>query len=388
MKHAAIINHTHNMGNHAGIATATMEQAVFEPLSAMRLHRAKRAYITRRVYWPRQTTLVTANVTPRAGDLVLARVTHPGAVGELELPHGRRSRLYPGDEVILSYAPCSDASDQIEAVIPPDLGECQLIASQGLAALYESINCNTAQPTTLMPLGLIGNEAGRPLNLADFGIPERRTNITRSLNWRQTLIVVVVGTSPGAASNASMTGMIRGLHGAGLKVTAGRLIGAGGGSDLWAMTDAGAALVSDCADCGHATTAQLQPRQMEQAFLTMLNHLSADQPDVAVLEIAAELYQDEAHTLLQSPVFRQHVDEVVLVAAEAAAAIAGVAWLREQQLPVMAISGLRQTSSRCAQAAQQRTGLPLLSQDQLCDAQFLPQLLFWQKELYGRRLSA
>lgn len=70
---------------------------------------------------------------PHAGDLVLARVVKIGQHPRIELPDGRRSHLYIGDEVIVCYG-ARYAPDQFESHVPKEMGPCDLVAAGGLAS--------------------------------------------------------------------------------------------------------------------------------------------------------------------------------------------------------------------------------------------------------------
>jgi hypothetical protein len=98
-----------------------------------RLRRVKFAYTTRHVDHDAIAGLLTGALRPRAGDLVLARVDELGQHKRLELGDGRRSFLFPGDEIVVCYGN-RYAPDQFEAEVPDDLSPCQLVAAGGVAA--------------------------------------------------------------------------------------------------------------------------------------------------------------------------------------------------------------------------------------------------------------
>ena len=102
-----------------------------EPLGSKRLASAKRAFTTRRVELGSGMRLLRTG-QPRAGDLVLAQIESLGQHQRVESPHGRRAQLYEGDEIIVVYGE-RYAPDQFEAVLPEDLGPCDLFAGGGVA---------------------------------------------------------------------------------------------------------------------------------------------------------------------------------------------------------------------------------------------------------------
>jgi hypothetical protein len=109
-----------------------MQSATTE-LSPDRIAKAKAAFTTRRVLLEIASMLLTEGVVPRAGDLVLARVDRVGQHKRIELANGRKSDLFVGDEIIVSYGN-RYAPDQFIGIVPKDLSPCQLAAGGGIAA--------------------------------------------------------------------------------------------------------------------------------------------------------------------------------------------------------------------------------------------------------------
>src|SRR5437870_4337587 len=74
----------------------------FDTMELSRLRRAAWASTTRRVG---ETPLRIAPEAraPSAGDLVLARIDTLGYHAGLQLPNGRRRRLFAGDEIVVAY---------------------------------------------------------------------------------------------------------------------------------------------------------------------------------------------------------------------------------------------------------------------------------------------
>ena len=110
-------------------------------LHRYRATRAKKAFVTRRVPTNDMETLISGNLRPSPGDLLLATVQELGKHKRLELRNGRRARLNPGDEIVVAYGN-RYAPDQFEALISEDLGACDLVAAGGIAsreALCESL---------------------------------------------------------------------------------------------------------------------------------------------------------------------------------------------------------------------------------------------------------
>lgn len=312
---------------------------------------AKRAYTTRRVPLGLHTEVLRGDhQTPRAGDLVLARVTRVGKHKTLELTDSRRSNLFVGDEVVVAYG-ARYAPDQFSAHVPDTLGPCHLAAGGGVAARVTERHAGVSAPTELLPLGLLADARGQRLNLADFALPRRPANGPRPLS------IASLGTSMNAGKTTSAAYLVRGLVRAGLRVGAAKITGTGSGNDPGLLRDAGAELVLDFTDLGHASTAGLELPCLLEVLNGVQGAMAAQGVDVLVLEVADGLLQRETALLLRSPHFAQRVDGSLFSSGDAMGAVAGVRWLREQGLPVLGLSGAMTASPLALAEAEAATGL-------------------------------
>jgi Molybdopterin guanine dinucleotide synthesis protein B len=331
-----------------------------------RLAAAKRAFTTRRADLKLATDLSQA-LAPMAGDLLLAGVAELGQHPRIELPDGRRARLYPGDEIIVAYG-ARYAPDQFEAVVPEALGPCDLVAGGGVAAQTLSKHTRMRAPTAILPLGILTDASGGALNVRQFALPSP----TPGAGARN--VIAVVGTSMNAGKTTLAANLIRGLTRCGLRVGACKVTGTGSGGDIWSMIDAGAVRVLDFTDAGFATTAGLDHTVVDGVANSLITHLENSDVDVVVVEIADGLLQRETAALLSATgAFAQRVDSVVLAAADAMGACAGVQWLEAQGLPLRAVSGLVTASP-----------LAIREAAAVCGAEIVETRLFCEPEHAGR----
>ncbi len=330
-----------------------------------RIAKAKAGFTTRQVDINAIATLLTGDIKPESGDLVLVRVDEIGQHERIDQVNGRKAIIFTGDELILCYGH-RYAPDQFEAEIPEDLSPCNLAAAGGLAAKVLSQHAKMKPPTTITPIGLLGDQQGKRLNLADWALPA-----TNYIGQRPCTIAVV-GTSMNSGKTTTAANLINGLAKSGMKVGAAKITGTGAGNDIWLMRDAGASLVLDFTSVGFPTTyratpKQVQPttyratpKQVQDILVTLTNYLAAQSVDVIVLEIADGLYQDETSALVSSPTFRQAVDGILLAAGGSLGAAAGLEWLHKHKLPVLAISGLITASPLAAREVVKATAIPVL----------------------------
>lgn len=327
-------------------------------LDSARVAGWKTPYATRRV--PREAfrTLLTGEVLPSVGDLVLVRVERLGQHKHLELECGRRARLFPGDEIVLAYGH-RYAPDQFEAEVPADVGPCHMVAAGGIAARVLSRHDRMMAPTRVLPLGVLADETGRPLNLARFALP------SRALPPNRPITIAVLGTSMNAGKTETATHIIRGLKAAGLRVGAAKVTGTGAGGDAWSMRDAGAFEVLDFGDVGMPSTYLAAADAVEDGLCTLVAELTRSGAQAIVLEVADGVFQRETAALVESDTFRRAVDSVVFAAGDAMGSVGGIAWLRERRLPVVAAGGVVTASPLASREAARMIGVPLLSLEHL-----------------------
>jgi len=323
-----------------------------------RLRQARRAFSTHRVVLGDVRGLKRQG-TPRAGDLILARVVRIGQHTKLESPEGRRQTLYPGDEIIVAYGN-RYAPDQFDAVVPADLSPCDLVAGGGIAAHMRAKHAGMKAPTQIEPVGLLIDQHRHPINLSAYRLSGQPTLKP------QCKVIAVVGTSMNAGKTTAAASIIRGLTLAGLHVGAAKVTGTGSGGDIWSMIDAGARVALDFTDMGYATTAGCDLEQLAADSLALIAHVSEGN-DAVVIEIADGLFQRETAGLLQCPSFAAAIDRIVLAAGDAMGAAFGADWLRKRNLPLGLLAGCVSASPLGLREASTATGLKVVTRAQLSD---------------------
>ena len=314
-----------------------------------RLSRAKRGFTTRRVPAADMHEVVDVAAPPQPGDLVFARVERLGFRAVLERPDGREARLYRGDEIVVCYGN-HQAPANFEAVVPDNMGPCDLVDTGGIAAKALSWHQDVNAPTSITPLGVIRDPSGRRLNIGSYAAPARPLE-------RSVPVVAVVGASAGSGSTTVAAALIRGLcaHGeraAGMKVT-----GAGSGRDLWELTDAGASVVFDVVDAGFPSTYETDVGDIVQSAQSLVAHAARARCSAVVMELSGGLTQSETAEVLRAEALRAMVDGVIFACTNAIEASAGSAWLREAEYRVLALSGRISRSPLAMRAAEAGTGL-------------------------------
>ncbi len=327
-------------------------------LQSTKLTKIKAASTTRNVNFDTLDHLITGDLKPQAGDLVLAKVEQIGQHKRIDLATGRKAHLFVGDEIIVVYGN-RYAPDQFEAEIPLDLSPCHLIAAGGLAGMVVSQHIDIDVPTSITPIGLLANSQGQRINISDWALSPT------SYIGKKPLTIAVVGTSMNSGKTTTAANFIRGLVNSGLRVGAAKITGTGSGNDTWLMRDAGAISVLDFTDVGFPSTYQTTSKEVERILNTLTSHLATEQIDVIVLEIADGLYQKETSRLVSSPTFRENVDGVLFAANDALGATTGVQLLQKYQIPVLAISGVLTKSPLATRETLEAIGLPVVDLEML-----------------------
>ncbi len=322
-----------------------------------RIRKAKIAFTTRRVDFNACESILE-DAAPAVGDLVLARVEQLGQHMRIELRDGRRARMFVGDEIIVAYGN-RYAPDQFEAVIPDTLAPCHLVAAGGIAAQMLTKHGKMKRPTLINPVGLLIDKTGKPLNLSQFAL-KKIANI-----GSRPLTLAVAGTSMNAGKTTTAASLIKGLTAYGMKVGAAKITGTGSGGDLWFMIDSGADPVLDFVDAGFPSTYLVRFDRIVNTLNTLTSYLAGAGVDAIVLEIADGLYQEETAKLLSSKAMSQKVDGLLFAAGEAMGGRAGVEWLNQLDIPVLALSGALTRSPLAIREVENALNIPVLTKKAL-----------------------
>lgn len=329
-----------------------------------RLHAAKRAFSVRNVPLSALRTVDNRPRRPQPGDIVVARVVDVGRLQCLQAPGGRRSALYPDDEVIVAYGN-RYAPDAYEAECPRNLGLCELVAAGGLAGRILETNIKfaseTSPPTLLKPVGIFVDTGNKPLNLADF------PSETRLLTRRTIPTVCVFGASMNAGKTTMAGGVIKGLTARGLTVGAAKVTGTCSGGDLFTFEDAGAVKTVDFTDAGFVSTYQEDTDCLIATTKTLIAALQAEQCEVGVIEIADGLFQRETAELLRDKRFRNLIDHWIFAADSAPSILTGLNMAQSIGLDIRAVSGSVTVSPLAVREVAAFANIPILTFPDLCE---------------------
>jgi hypothetical protein len=315
------------------------------------------SYALRWVPSQSMSTLLPCPPSPKAGDIVLARLERIGKNGTLELANGRRCTLHEGDLVAAVFGN-RYATLQFEGYAQSNGDSCDLLSMGGLCGLMESKHAKAADPSKLRLLGAIGDPNGSPLNLRDFGLaPQPQPNHPK--------VAVVCGTSMEAGKTHTVMSLIMGLHKAEVPVAGIKLTGTATGKDTWNMLDAGACIALDFVDGGFPSTYLSTLEELVNLYDLLISRAAAAGASWAVVEIADGLLQRETAALLQDPGFAASVGAWIFAAGDPLAAAGGIGILRNWAIEPLAISGLVSLSRLGIKETEAATQLPCLTAREL-----------------------
>lgn len=323
-----------------------------QSLDGKRKKRFKWAYTTRNVDRDLVVGLLTGDLRPSAGDLVLARVDMLGQHRKLELTTSRRAGMFEGDEIVVVFGD-RYAPDQFEAIVPDSLKPCHLVAAGGVASRLLNRHERMKRATRITPLGLLGDAAGNPVNLRSFRL-EHGGRVAP-----EPVLIVVAGTAMNSGKTTACASVVKGMVRRGFRVGAAKLTGTGAGADYRALVDAGAEPVFDFVDAGYVSTYRVEADALLDIAMTLIGTLAGKDVDVVVMEVADGLLQRETSRLFVTRKFTELVDGVIFAANDALGAMAGVAWLTARQLPVIAVTGVLTSSALATREAEISCGLPV-----------------------------
>lgn len=321
------------------------------------LDRAKWAFTTRRVRRQDVRSLRSAGPDLRAGDLVLCEILTLGQHRNIQLADRRVSASYPGDLVVLAlgdrYAP-----DQFHATAMIEGPLAQLVAGGGIVGRVDAAHARMAPATQLRPIGALTGVDGQTLNVADYGLPRRPMDHAPT-------VIGVFGASMNAGKTTAAASLAHGLRRAGFATAAIKATGTGAFGDYHAFEDAGVPAL-DFTDVGMATTYRMPLARIEEGFATLIAACAADGAEVIVCEIADGVFQQETRAILASSTIRDRLDGILFAAPDALSALGGVLVMERLALSPFALAGMLSLSPLATAEAEEATGLPVLSREELC----------------------
>jgi hypothetical protein len=295
---------------------------------------------------------------PRLGDLVLAEVLSTGKHTTIEGRTGATMNIFPGDWIMGAFGN-RYATDQFEGYVPDQPVEvCDMLSVAGVCGQVVSAHKSMRTPTRLRVLGGVCDDQGQLINQRSFGLPLRQSRPHGEL-------ILVVGASMNSGKTTTVGTLIRALRQTGQRVAAAKVTGTAASKDSRFFMSCGANPVLDFTDAGYPATYMLSIDELRSVYVTLLTHLRAAAPDYIVIEVADGIFQRETRMLLESDFLRATVDHVFFAAGDSLSTECGVRYLRANDWPLRATSGVITQSPLAVREAEAATKTPCLTIDQI-----------------------
>lgn len=279
--------------------------------------------------------MVASSSSPRAGDVVVVRaLTDSATYNMLELPTGRLAKINPGD-LLIGVLGRRRALKGFVGDVPATVevgDELHLLNMGGVIGCCTGHHSSLGDAIKLEVKGLVCDETGRVLNIANAALPSR-------LELGETApIVMIAGTSMNSGKTYAATELIKQATRAGLKVAAAKLSGVACLRDTLNMADHGAVATASFLDCGLPSTVDVEDlAPMAKAILARLNEVS---PDLIVIELGDGILGGySVDTIFADSELLEAMSALVFCASDYVGAWGGIELLRRRGVDVDVVSG-------------------------------------------------
>lgn len=214
------------------------------------------------------------------GDYVLAEVVGRAGGRPLEIANGRTVEMGEGDLVVGALGrrfATLDATGSWE-----DVGEdglMEILTGGGVLGRCRTLSALVPELVRVRYRGHLTADGGKRTMAGSVRPPPGSREF-------RTPVVLITGTSMSAGKTAAARVVIRRLRGMGVRALGAKLTGAGRYRDILAMSDSGAATVTDFVDAGLPST-YCPPDAYRPALEAMLGRMAESEVEVAVVEIGA-----------------------------------------------------------------------------------------------------
>ncbi|HVI71991.1 MAG TPA: hypothetical protein VM656_10940, partial [Pyrinomonadaceae bacterium] len=278
---------------------------------------------------------VSSSDATTAGDVVVVRaLTDSATYNMLELPTGRLAKINPGD-LLIGVLGRRRALKGFVGDVPPALqsgDRLHLLNMGGVIGHCTGHHSSLGDAIKLEVIGLVCDEAGRVLNIADAALAARATL------GETAPIVMIAGTSMNSGKTYAATELIKQATRAGLRVAAGKLSGIACLRDTLNMSDHGAVATASFLDCGLPSTVDIDDlAPSAKAIIARLNEVN---PDLIVIEMGDGILGGySVDTVFADFEVLDATAALVFCASDYVGAWGGIELLRRKGVEVDVISG-------------------------------------------------
>jgi hypothetical protein len=284
---------------------------------------------------PKTMAVVEETANPRAGDVVVVRaLTDSATYNQLELPTGRLAKINPGD-VLVGVLGRRRALKGFVGDVPPGVkagDQLNLLNMGGVIGVCTGHHSSLSDAISVEVIGLVCDEHGRVLNIADAALPLRET-------LSQTApLVLVAGTCMNSGKTYAATELIKQATRAGLKVAAAKLSGVAALRDTLNMADHGAIATASFLDCGLPST--VDAGNLAPVAKSIITRLNESAPDMIVIELGDGILGGySVDSVFDDEELREAMAALVFCASDYVGAWGGIELFRRRGIKVDVIAG-------------------------------------------------
>jgi hypothetical protein len=291
---------------------------------------------------------------PQAGDAIVVRaLTDSATYNMLELPTGRLAKINPGD-VLIGVLGRRRALKGFVGDVPATVhagDELHLLNMGGVIGCCTGHHSSLGDAIKVEVMGLVCNEEGRLLNIADAALP------LRTILGETAALVIIAGTSMNSGKTYAATALIKQATRAGLRVAAAKLSGVACLRDTLNMADHGAIATASFLDCGLPSTVDagdLSP--IARAIIAKLNQSS---PDLIVIELGDGILGGySVESVFDDNELRAATAAIIFCASDYVGAWGGIELFRRRGIEVDLIAGSVTDSQMGQDYVEKEFGVP------------------------------
>ena len=298
--------------------------------------------------------VVTSSESPRAGDVIAVQaLTDSATYNMLELPTGRMAKINPGDLLLGALgrrrALKGFVGDVPESVQVGD--HLHLLNMGGVIGCCTGHHSSLGDAIKVEVLGLVCDEEGRVLNVADVALPPR------SSLGETAPIVIIAGTSMNSGKTYAATELIKQANRAGLRVAAAKLSGVACLRDTLNMADHGAIATASFLDCGLTSTVGVG--NLAPVAWSVIAHLNESSPDLIVIELGdGVLGGYSVESVFDDLELREATAAIIFCASDYVGAWGGIELFRRRGVKIDLVAGSVTDSQMGQDYVEREFGVP------------------------------
>jgi molybdopterin-guanine dinucleotide biosynthesis protein len=302
----------------------------------------------------RTVAFVSASGSPRAGDVVVVRaLTDSATYNMLELPTGRLAKINPGD-VLLGVLGRRRALKGFVGDVPGTLkagDHLHLLNMGGVIGLCTGHHSSLGEAIRLEVIGVVCDEQGRALNIADAALP------LRSTLGETAPIVMIAGTSMNSGKTYAATELIKQANRAGLKIAAAKLSGVACLRDTLNMADHGAIATASFLDCGLPST--VGAGDLAPVAKAIISRLNESAPDLIVIELGDGILGGySVESIFEDVELQEATAAIIFCASDYVGAWGGIELLRRRGIGIDLVAGSVTDSQMGQDYVEREFGVP------------------------------